>query len=104
MEGIIKVNPQELINTSNEFQSRNTAINDITGQMLTLARNLGSQWEGAASATYINKFNELEDDMQMINNKIAEHVKDLQEMAQQYTNAEKDAETLGAGVNANLIS
>ena len=46
MEGIIKVNPQELINTSNEFQSRNTAINDITGQMLTLARNLGSQWEG----------------------------------------------------------
>ena len=42
--------------------------------------------------------------MQMINNKIAEHVKDLQEMAQQYTNAEKDAETLGAGVNANLIS
>ena len=83
MEGIIKVNPQELINTSNEFQSRNTAINDITGQMLTLARNLGSQWEGDASATYINKFNELEDDMQMINNKIAEHVKDLQEMAQQ---------------------
>ena len=104
MEGIIKVSAQELINTSNEFQSRNTAINDITGQMLTQARNLGSQWEGDASATYINKFNELEDDMQMINNKIAEHVKDLQEMAQQYTNAEKDAETLGAGVNANLIS
>ena len=42
--------------------------------------------------------------MQMINKKITEHVNDLQEMAQQYESAEKQAQELSAGVNANLIS
>lgn len=104
MDGIIKVSPQELMNASSEFQARNASINDITAQMLSLARNLNSQWEGEAASAYINKFNELEDDMQMINKKITEHVNDLQEMAQQYVNAEKQAQELSAGINANLIS
>ena len=68
-----------------------------------IPRSTISQPSEAASA-YINKFNELEDDMQMINKKITEHVNDLQEMAQQYEAAEKQAQELSAGVNANLIS
>lgn len=43
MQGNILVTTQELMNASSEFQARNTAINDVTGQMLTLARGLNSQ-------------------------------------------------------------
>ena len=53
---------------------------------------------------YINKFNELEDDMQLISKKITEHVTDLQEMASIYENAEKLAQESGSGLNAQLIS
>ena len=74
MEGQIKVTAQELLNASSDFEARNSSVNDITAQMLNLARNLSSQWEGEAATAYINKFNELEDDMQLISKKITEHV------------------------------
>ena len=66
MEGQIKVTAQELLNASSDFEARNSSVNDITAQMLSLARNLSSQWEGEAATAYTNKFNELEDDMQLI--------------------------------------
>ncbi|MBE6000781.1 MAG: WXG100 family type VII secretion target [Sarcina sp.] len=104
MEGQIKVTAQELLNASSDFEARNSSVNDITAQMLSLARNLSSQWEGEAATAYINKFNELEDDMQLISKKITEHVTDLQEMASIYENAEKLAQESGSGLNAQLIS
>lgn len=103
MEGHIIVTTQELMNASSEFQARNTAINDVTGQMLNLARGLNSQWEGESANSFISKFNELEDDMQMINKMITEHVNDLQEMAVAYENAEKAVANV-TQVNTNLIS
>lgn len=102
MEGNILVSTQELLNASSEFQSRNTAINDITQQMLTLARGLNSQWEGESASSYISRFNELEDDMQAISKMITEHVNDLQEMATAYDNAEKQASSI-TNLNTNLI-
>ena len=104
MEGQIKVTAQELLNASSDFEARNSSVNDITAQMLSLARNLSSQWEGEAATAYINKFNELEDDMQLISKKITEHVTDLQEMASIYEKAEKLAQESGSGLNAQLIS
>ena len=103
MEGHIIVTTQELMNASSEFQTRNTSINDVTGQMLNLARGLNSQWEGESATAYINRFNELEDDMQMINKMITEHVNDLQEMAVAYENTEKAVANV-TQVNTNLIS
>ena len=102
MEGRILVSTQDLMNASSEFQSRNTAINDVTGQMLTLARGLNSQWEGESATAFINRFNELEDDMQMINKMISEHVKDLQEMAAAYEKAEQQVASI-TQVDSNLI-
>ena len=104
MQGNILVTTQELMNASSEFQARNTAINDVTGQMLTLARGLlNSQWEGESATSFINRFNELEDDMQMINKMITEHVNDLQEMAAAYEKAEQQVASV-TQVNTNLIS
>lgn len=102
MEGRILVSTQDLMNASSEFQARNTAINNITQEMLTLARGLNSQWEGDSAAAFINRFNELEDDMQMISKMITEHVKDLQEMAAAYERAEQQVASV-TQVNTNLI-
>lgn len=102
MEGHILVTTQELMNASSEFQARNTAINDITQQMLSLARGLNSQWEGESAQAFINRFNELEDDMQMINKMITEHVNDLQEMAEAYVKADNVVRTI-TQVDTNLI-
>lgn len=102
MEGRILVSTQDLMNAASEFQARNTAINNITQEMLTLARGLNSQWEGDSAAAFINRFNELEDDMQMISKMITEHVKDLQEMAAAYESAEQQVASV-TQVNTNLI-
>lgn len=102
MEGRILVSTQDLMNASSDFQARNTAINNITQEMLTLARGLNSQWEGDSAAAFINRFNELEDDMQMISKMITEHVKDLQEMAAAYERAEQQVASV-TQVNTNLI-
>ena len=103
MEGRILVSTQDLLNASNDFQGSNSTIKDITGQMLALARNLNKQWEGESSKYFISKFNDLEDDMQTIDKLISEHVKDLQEMAQSYENAEKQVSTIAQGVSTTLI-
>lgn len=102
MEGRILVSTQDLMNAASEFQARNTAINNITQEMLTLARGLNSQWEGDSAAAFINRFNELEDDMQMISKMITEHVNDLQEMAAAYESAEQQVASV-TQVNTNLI-
>ncbi len=102
MEGRILVSTQDLMNAASEFQARNTAINNITQEMLSLARGLNSQWEGDSAAAFINRFNELEDDMQMISKMITEHVNDLQEMAAAYESAEQQVASV-TQVNTNLI-
>lgn len=104
MEGTIRVDAQELKNAAQEFETKNNSIKDITGEMLSLARGLNSQWEGESATAYINRFNELEDDMQMVNTLIAEHATDLQEMAEVYLAAENETESIAQGVNATLIS
>ena len=47
-----------------------------------------AKWEGEASRAYLNKFKGLEDDIQRMYNLIREHVTDLQQMANEYTQAE----------------
>ena len=103
MEGNILVTTQELLNASSEFQTRNNSITQLTGQMLSLAKGLNSQWEGDSATAFINRFGELEDDMGMISKMITEHVKDLEEMARTYEAAEKQVASVTM-VNTNLIS
>jgi WXG100 family type VII secretion target len=103
MEGNILVTTQELLNASSEFQTRNNSITQLTGQMLSLAKGLNSQWEGDSATAFINHFGELEDDMGMISKMITEHVKDLEEMARTYEAAEKQVASVTT-VNTNLIS
>lgn len=104
MEGIIKVKPEQLINTAEEFNSINSNVQQLTQQMMQTVDSLKSAWEGEAATAYSNRFHELDDDMQKMHRMINEHVTDLKEMAQQYQKAEQTNAELGSALAGDVIS
>ena len=88
MTGTLKVSPDVLKSTATAFNSSNQQIKNTTGQMMQLITSTCAKWEGEASRAYLNKFKGLEDDIQRMYNLIREHVEDLQQMANEYTQAE----------------
>ena len=104
MNGILKVDPQKLINTANSFKSTNNNIQNKTTTMLGKVRDLQKVWTGEASNVYREKFKDLEDDMKMIHKMIDEHVNDLNEMAKQYIKAENTNIDTGNSLAGDVIS
>ncbi|MDE6916697.1 MAG: WXG100 family type VII secretion target [Lachnospiraceae bacterium] len=104
MEGIIKVTPEKLISTAEEFNTANTQVRNLTQQMIQTVDSLKSAWEGEAATAYSNKFHQLEDDMDRMHSMINEHVTDLKEMAQQYQAAEQANAELGNTLAGDVIS
>ena len=102
MTGTIKVSPEKLVSTSQEFSTQGSTINALTGEMLNIVSSLSSVWEGDAATSYMTKFKGLETDIQTLNRMIQEHVNDLQQMANVYNTAEQsnidDASSLLAGI------
>lgn len=88
MQGIINVTPEQLISTSSEFSAQGNIIQQLTTEMVNTVTSLSSVWEGESASLYIQKFTGLQDDIQRMLNMVREHVADLQEMAQNYMNAE----------------
>ncbi|MDO5415630.1 MAG: WXG100 family type VII secretion target [Lachnospiraceae bacterium] len=103
MEGQLRVNPQDLINTATDFSSRGQTVNTLTQEMLSLVSGLSGGWEGDASGAYTKKFSELSGDITQINNKIKEHAEDLQEMAKKYQSAEDTSTQEHSAMSSNLI-
>lgn len=103
MEGILKVTPEKLIQTSGEFATMGNQMKNLTGEMMEQVQGLKSIWQGEAASAYGNKFNSLQSDMDKLYRMVQEHVKDLQEMAVQYQKAEDGSTQQGSGLNANII-
>lgn len=99
---IIKVSPEKLIATAQDFNSQGNNIRQLTTQMLNIVASLASVWEGDAALAYMNKFKSLENDIQVMCRMINEHVNDLQQIATSYSSAEQsnaeDAASLVSGV------
>ena len=89
MEGILKVTPEKLIQTSGEFAVEGGQMKNLTGEMMSLVQGLGSIWQGEAAASYGGRFSSLQSDMDKLYRMVQEHVTDLQEMAGHYQKAEK---------------
>lgn len=90
--GMIKVTPEKLIQTANEFSASGKTISSLTKEMMNIVNGLKSVWQGSAASAYAGKFNSLSDDIEKINRIVEEHVSDLTEMARTYQAAE-DAST-----------
>lgn len=104
MEGTIKVTPENLINTAEEFNTANNQVRNLTQQMIQTVDSLKSAWEGDAAAAYNTKFHQLDDDMDRMSRMINEHVTDLKEMARQYQEAEKANIEVGNTLAGDVIS
>lgn len=102
MDGILKVEPQKLISTSQEFSSQGSKIANLTSEMVNIMNAL--QWESEASAEYKAKANNLEGDISKLNTMIQEHVNDLQEMAQIYSSTDQSVQSEAASLQSSVIS
>ena len=96
MEGILKVTPEKLIQTSGEFAVEG-------GEMMSLVQGLGSIWQGEAAASYGGRFSSLQSDMDKLYRMVQEHVTDLQEMAGHYQKAESSNTEQGSGLHVNIV-
>lgn len=104
MTGNILVTPEKLISTAQEFSSLGQTVNGLTQKMVDTVTSLSTTWSGEAHTAYLNKFNQLNDDMQKIYTMIQEHSNDLQEMAKNYSTAEATNVDSGNSLNADVIS
>lgn len=103
MEGILKVTPEKLIQTSGAFAATGNQIKNLTGEMISQVQSMKGVWQGEAASAYGNKFQSLQSDMDRLYRMVQEHVKDLQEMAAGYQRAEAGNAQQGSGLNANVI-
>lgn len=104
MDGIIKVDPQKLMSTADEFSSTGSQVKTLTDNMVSIIDSMKTMWEGEASTAYNTKFHQLQDDMDKMYRMIQEHVKDLNEMAQQYMTAETANIDTGNSLAGDVIS
>ncbi len=103
MEGILKVTPEKLLQTSGEFATTGSQIKNLTSEMMSQVQGMKGIWQGEAAQAYGNKFNSLQADMDRLYRMVQEHVKDLHEMAGQYQRAEAGNTQQGGGLNANVV-
>lgn len=103
MEGILKVTPEKLIQTSGEFAAMGNQMKNLTSEMMEQVQGMKGIWQGEAAAAYGNKFHSLQNDMDKLYRMVQEHVGDLQEMAAHYQKAEEGSAQQGLGLSANVI-
>lgn len=104
MEGILKVTPEKLIQTSGEFAATGNQMKNLTSEMISQIQGMKGIWQGEAADAYGTKFNSLQTDMDKLYRMVQEHVNDLQEMASQYRMAETGSTEQGSGLNINVIA
>jgi WXG100 family type VII secretion target len=103
MQGILKVTPETLEATANEFSGKGTSVSQLTTQMTDMVVGLSSVWEGDAAAAYTTKFRQLDDDIQKMAKMIQEHANDLNEMARIYREAETANAEEASGLPGDVI-
>ncbi|MBT9778508.1 WXG100 family type VII secretion target [Clostridium sp. MCC353] len=103
MEGILKVTPEKLTEGAANFGNSGRTVSSLTSEMMSTVKNLSTVWEGEASAAYVNKFTQLQDDIERMNRMIQEHVTDLNDMARTYQDAENANTQESGGLLGDVI-
>ncbi len=103
MEAILKVSPQQLITTADEFSTIGNQVRELTTAMMEKMTNLAGIYESEEASAYIAKANGLQDDIAKLNAMIQEHVTDLNEMAQRYIEASGTANDLISTLSSDVI-
>ena len=105
MTGTLKVSTAKLRSAANQLSSTGTTIDNLTSQMTSTVKGMTtSVWSGDAASAYQQKFDQLQDDIRKMKAMIDEHVKDLNDMADKYEQAEKTSLNLVNSLSGNAIS
>ena len=67
MEAILKVTPQQLISTADEFSTIGNQVRELTTAMMEKMTNLAGIYESEEASAYIAKANGLQDDIAKLN-------------------------------------
>ncbi len=104
MQGNLLVTPEELESAADDFSTAMGQVTSITGEMMSQVTGLSSKWQGEASTAYINKFNQLEDDITKMKAMIQEHVNDLKDMATVYRQAESANQEAASALAGDVLN
>lgn len=103
MEGILKVTPEKLVQSSGEFATVGGQIKNLTSEMMTKVQGMKNMWQGEAAEAYMTKFSSLQTDMDKLYRMVQEHADDLQQMASSYKMAEDGNTEQGNGLHAGIV-
>lgn len=103
MNGTLRVTPEKLISAASEFNNCASVVKGLTSQMTSMVDSLNNVWSGDAATAYKGKFHQLDDDIARFIKMIQEHVKDLQEMARVYKQAEMEAKEASSSLPTDPI-
>ncbi|AKA71545.1 MULTISPECIES: WXG100 family type VII secretion target [Clostridium] len=59
MSDQIRISPERMIERSRDYHQEAEKINEVINRMTSLISELQTEWEGQASASFANQFNEL---------------------------------------------
>ena len=88
MEGTTFVTTEALRSTASEFNNAMVQIQNLTANMVDNVNGLAANFQGDAASTFLNKFNGFQDDISRLAAMVNEHVKDLNESADNFERAE----------------
>ncbi|MBE5784375.1 MAG: WXG100 family type VII secretion target [Clostridiales bacterium] len=103
MDGILKVTPAALRAKSGEFDQNRAAVRGLIEQMNAKVSGMNSVWQGDAATAYQTSYNGLRDDIERMDRMIAEHVRDLNELADVYARAESAVEAAAQALPKDAI-
>lgn len=103
MDGTLRVTPEKLISTAQNFSSSASTVQNLTSNMLATIDSLNSTWTGDAASEYYNKAHSLQDSISKMVRMINEHSTDLQTMAQVYQEAERSGQETAAALQTDVI-
>ena len=103
MEGILKVTPEKLMTSSEQFGMTANQMRAHTDEMMSLINSLKGVWIGEAQDAYNSRFNMLQSDMDKLYRMVTEHASDLMQMAMTYSEAENNNTVTGQSLNGNVI-
>lgn len=104
MEGLLRVTPEKLLSSSEEFGTTATFMKGLTQEMMSLVDSLKAVWTGEAASAYSGKFNMLQTDMDKLYKMVLEHSQDLSDMAQAYREAESTNLETGNSMMTDVVS
>ena len=98
MDITLRVDPNVLSAKADEMNGQKTTIIQAMDQAKTEITSLTGTWKSAASDEFQNRFKQIYDDIDNMLAVASEHISDIKEAAQIYTQAESAAKSAAEGL------